>query len=113
MPEGGGSEGHGAGGIEWKLDGSELRRVLLIVCCGARRASCLRRLAIYPKVAAKVEWGGRTHGGSGKTYYFRAKVVLTQATESHDERLSIKAVDAPEGMLLVSKSAQSAWKMKN
>jgi hypothetical protein len=50
---------------------------------------------------------------SGKTYYFRAEVVLTQATESHDERLSIKAVDAPEGMLLVSKSAQSAWKMKN
>jgi hypothetical protein len=50
---------------------------------------------------------------AGKTYYFRAEVVLTQATESHDERLSIKAVDAPEGMLLVSKSAQSVWKMKN
>jgi hypothetical protein len=50
---------------------------------------------------------------AGKTYYFRADVVLTQATESHDERLSIKAVDAPEGMLLVSKSAQSAWKPKN
>ena len=50
---------------------------------------------------------------AGKTYYFRAEVVLTQATESHDERLSIRAVDAPEGMLLVSKSAQSAWKPKN
>src|SRR5580704_12891429 len=49
---------------------------------------------------------------AGKTYYFRAEVVLTQATESHDERLSIKAVDAPEGMLLVSKSSLSAWKTK-
>jgi hypothetical protein len=32
---------------------------------------------------------------------------------THDERLSIKSVDAPEGLLPVSKSAQSAWKTKN
>ncbi|HTB91213.1 MAG TPA: hypothetical protein VK728_00180 [Candidatus Sulfotelmatobacter sp.] len=50
---------------------------------------------------------------AGKAYYFRTEVVLTQATESHDERLSIKAVDAAEGILLVSKSVPSNWKMKN
>lgn len=49
---------------------------------------------------------------AGKTYYFRAEVVLSQGTESHEERLSIKAVDAAEGMLMVSKAAQSSWKVK-
>jgi len=44
----------------------------------------------------------------GKTYYFRTEVVMSQATESHDERLSLKPVDAAEGMLLLSKSAQSS-----
>jgi len=50
---------------------------------------------------------------AGKTYYFRAEVVLAEATESHDEGFSIKAIDAAQGMLLVSKSAKSVWKMKN
>jgi hypothetical protein len=49
---------------------------------------------------------------AGKTYYFRTEVVLVQATESHDERLNIKTVDAADGMLMMSKSAQSSWKVK-
>jgi hypothetical protein len=48
----------------------------------------------------------------GKTYYFRTEVVLSQATESHDERLSLKPVDASEGMLLISKSAESSSTIK-
>ena len=49
---------------------------------------------------------------AGKTYYFRTEVVLSQATESHDERLSLKPVDASEGLLLISKSAESSSTIK-
>lgn len=49
---------------------------------------------------------------AGKTYFFRTEVVMSQATESHDERLRVKAVDKAEGMLLISKAAESTWKIK-
>jgi len=49
---------------------------------------------------------------AGKTYYFRTEVVLSQATESHDERLSLRPVDAAEGLLLISKSAESSSTIK-
>lgn len=47
---------------------------------------------------------------AGETYYFRAEVVMSQATEAHDELLRLGMVDKAEGMLLLSKAGQSTWK---
>jgi hypothetical protein len=49
---------------------------------------------------------------AGKTYYFRTEVVMSQATEAHDELLKLGTVDAAEGMLLVSKAGRSTWTAK-
>ncbi len=49
---------------------------------------------------------------AGKTYYFRTEVVMSQATEAHDELLRLGTVDAAEGMLLVSKAGRSTWTAK-
>lgn len=49
---------------------------------------------------------------AGKTYYFRAEVVMSQATETHDELLRLGIVDEAEGMLLLSKAGQSTWSAK-
>lgn len=50
---------------------------------------------------------------AGKTYYFRTEVVMSQATEARDELLRLGAVDAAEGVLLVSKAGHSTWTAKN
>lgn len=49
---------------------------------------------------------------AGKTYYFRAEVVMSQATEAHDELLRLGTVDKAEGALLLSKVGQSTWRAK-
>lgn len=49
---------------------------------------------------------------AGKTYYLRAEVVMSQATEAHDELLRLGTVDKAEGILLLSKAGQSAWRAK-
>lgn len=49
---------------------------------------------------------------AGKTYYFRTEVVMSQATEAHDELLRLGAVDNAEGALLLSKVGRSTWRAK-
>jgi hypothetical protein len=48
---------------------------------------------------------------AGKTYFYRAE--LTIAYGDHQNDLRLKAVDQAEGMLLISKTALSSWKVKN
>ena len=48
---------------------------------------------------------------AGKTYYFRIEVVMSQATEAHDELLRLGTMDQAAGMLLLSKAGQSAWRV--
>jgi Protein of unknown function (DUF2846) len=49
---------------------------------------------------------------AGQTYYLRAEVVMSQATESHEESLRLAAVDKAEGTLLLSKAGRSTWKAR-
>lgn len=53
---------------------------------------------------------------AGKTYFFRVElwtgVPPSGDREFHEEEVKLKAADASEGMLLVSKTGQSAWKKK-
>jgi hypothetical protein len=48
---------------------------------------------------------------AGKTYYYRAEVTIPWA--DHAANLRLDTVDGAEGLLLVSKSASSTWKIKN
>lgn len=47
----------------------------------------------------------------GKTYYYRAELTVPWA--DHPANLRLEPVDGAEGLLLVSKSASSTWKIKN
>ena len=49
---------------------------------------------------------------SGKTYYFRTWILPSGLTGGHREKLWLKQVDSAEGLLLLSKAGQSAWKEK-
>lgn len=49
---------------------------------------------------------------AGKTYYFRAWVLPSGLTGGPREGLWLKQVDSAEGLLLLSKAGQSAWKEK-
>lgn len=49
---------------------------------------------------------------AGMTYYIRAEVVMSQATEAHDELLRLGTMDKAEGTLLLSKAGQSTWRAK-
>ena len=53
---------------------------------------------------------------AGKTYFYRAKLwsgnVETKERPGHDADLRLMEVDASQGMLMVSKTAASAWKKK-
>src|SRR5580658_6436424 len=50
---------------------------------------------------------------AGKTYYFRAWILPSGLGEGPHERLWLKQVDySAEGLLLLSKAGQSAWKEK-
>ena len=47
---------------------------------------------------------------AGRTYYYRMEVTIPW--KDHAAQVRLKAVDEAEGLLLVSKSASSTWKMK-
>jgi hypothetical protein len=47
---------------------------------------------------------------AGRTYYYRMEVTIPW--EDHSAQVRLKAVDEAEGLLLVSKSALSRWKVK-
>jgi hypothetical protein len=47
---------------------------------------------------------------AGKTYFFRAEVLLSGATIGHNEDMWVEPVDEAEGMWLVSKAGKSEWK---
>lgn len=49
---------------------------------------------------------------AGKTYYFRTWILPAALTGGHREGLWLKQVDSAEGLLLLSKAGQSAWKEK-
>jgi hypothetical protein len=49
---------------------------------------------------------------AGQTYFFRAEVVMSQATKAHEELLKLEAVDNAEGALLLSKVGRSTWRAK-
>ena len=49
---------------------------------------------------------------AGKTYYFRTWILPSGLTGGHREGLWLKQVDSAEGLLLLSKAGQSAWKEK-
>jgi hypothetical protein len=46
---------------------------------------------------------------AGKTYYYRVVVV---DSDKRQTQLRMKPMDEPEGLLMVSKSGQSTWKVK-
>ncbi len=49
---------------------------------------------------------------AGKTYYFRTWILPSRLTGGPREGLQLKQVDSAEGLLLLSKAGQSAWKEK-
>lgn len=49
---------------------------------------------------------------AGKTYYFRTWILPSGLTGGRREELWLKHVDSAEGLLLLSKAGQSAWKEK-
>lgn len=49
---------------------------------------------------------------AGKTYYFRTLILPSGLTGGPHEELWLKQVDSAEGLLLLSKAGQSAWKEK-
>jgi hypothetical protein len=49
---------------------------------------------------------------AGKTYYFRSCILPSRLTGGRREGLWLKQVDSAEGLLLLSKAGQSAWKEK-
>ena len=59
--------------------------------------------------AGKLSSAAEFNAEAGKIYYYRV-VVVDDGTRQ--PRLWVKAMDEPEGLLMVSKSAQSSWKVK-
>jgi hypothetical protein len=49
---------------------------------------------------------------AGKTYYFRTWILPTGLAGGHREGLWLEQVDSAEGLLLLAKAGQSAWKEK-
>jgi hypothetical protein len=49
---------------------------------------------------------------AGKTYYFRTRILPSGLAGGRREELWLKQVDSAEGLLLLSKAAQSTWKEK-
>jgi len=64
-----------------------------------------------PKAMQKLSGAADLIAEAGKTYYYRAEVTIPWA--DHAANLRLEAVDGAEGLLLVSKSASSTWKIKN
>jgi hypothetical protein len=59
--------------------------------------------------AQKLSGAVQLNAEAGKTYYYR--VVLVDKNKQRTQ-LWVKAMDEPEGLLVVSKSGQSIWKVK-
>ena len=58
--------------------------------------------------AQKLSGAAQLNAEAGKTYYYR--VVVDDNRQQ--PQLWVKAMDEPEGLLMVSKSGQSNWKVK-
>src|SRR5580698_6504934 len=63
------------------------------------------------KGAAKLNSAADLSTDAGKNYFYRAEVTFAYA--DHQAALRLKPIDEAEGMLLISKSAFSSWKVKN
>lgn len=59
--------------------------------------------------AQKLSGAVQLNAEAGKTYYYRVAVVDEHKQQT---QLWVKAMDEPEGLLMVSKSGQSIWKVK-
>ena len=59
--------------------------------------------------AGKLSNAAEFNAEPGKSYYYRVVVVDDGTRQA---RLWVKPMDEPEGLLMVSKSAQSSWKVK-
>jgi hypothetical protein len=59
--------------------------------------------------ALKLSEAVQLNAEAGKTYYYRVAVVDEHKQQT---QLWVKAMDEPEGLLMVSKSGQSNWKVK-
>jgi hypothetical protein len=57
----------------------------------------------------KLSGAAQLNAEAGKTYYYR---VLVLDDNKQEPQLWVKAMDEPEGLLMVSKSGQSNWKVK-
>lgn len=57
----------------------------------------------------KLSGAAQLNAEAGKTYYYRVVVVDSNKRQT---QLRIKAMDEPEGLLMVSKAGQSTWKLK-
>lgn len=57
----------------------------------------------------KLSGAAELNAEAGKTYYYR---VVVADYDNRQPQLWVKTMDEPEGLLLVSKSAQSNWKVK-
>lgn len=65
-------------------------------------------------LASRQQLGGAAEltAEAGKTYYFRTRILPSGLTGGHREELWLKQVNSAEGLLLLSKAGQSAWKEK-
>jgi hypothetical protein len=59
--------------------------------------------------ALKLSGAAQLNAEAGKTYYYR---VVVLEDNDRQPQLWVKAMDEPEGLLMVSKSGQSNWKVK-
>jgi hypothetical protein len=59
--------------------------------------------------ALKLSGAAQLNAEAGKTYYYH--VVVAENTKQQTQ-FWVKAMDEPEGLLMVSKSGQSNWKVK-
>lgn len=66
-------------------------------------------LAIERQGGAEIERSSLT-AEAGRTYYYRMEVTIPW--KYHAAQVTLKTVDEAEGLLLISKSAASTWKLK-
>jgi len=62
------------------------------------------------KAVQKLSGAADLTAEAGRTYYYRMEVTIPW--KDHAAQVRLKAVDEAEGLLLVSKSASSTWKVK-
>jgi len=62
------------------------------------------------KAVQKLSGAADLTAEAGKTYYYRMQVTIPW--KEHAAEVRLKAIDEAEGLLLISKSAASTWKLK-